>query len=185
MIYRTIVLMQKLFITPLCLVILSFGGCDQQQTSEKTKAITTAATAALSHNNIADMTADIAALQSIQSLQATDHIDFRNDLLNVKNQGDQQAIKKHYAQMQAFVQQYDKELNQLSLKSAEADQFRTQLKAFNQLALRYSKLEIQERPDEKTLTELQTQIETSQQQLSSSYSQIEQKVSAAGKPIHK
>lgn len=177
--------MQKLLIASLCLITFNLTGCEKPQTTKLEQATTSATATPLSKNNLADITADIAALQSLQSLQAMEHVDFRNDLLNAKNQDDQPAIKKHFAKMQDFVKKYNQELDQLALTSSEADQFRTQLKAFNQLTLQYTELELQEKPNEKALIELQNKIDKVQQELTSNYSQMEQKVSIAAKQAHK
>lgn len=185
MIYHTIIIMQKRLITSLCFITLSLSGCNKPQIPETQQHTTSETPQVLSQNNIADLTADIAALQSLQSLQGVENIDFINDLLNIKKQDNQASLKKDDTQMQSFIQQYDQELNQLTLTSLEADQFRAQLKIFNQLALQLSALKLQEKPDKKTLIELKNKIIKTQKELSSQYSQMEQKISASGKETHK
>jgi len=153
---------------PLVLCLFSsliLCACEQsnppQQQSERVTQVST-----LSQNNIADLTADIAALQSLQAFKFSQDEYF-------------QKTPSSAEEKLNFAKQYDHELNELELKSIEANRYRTQLKSFIQLSREYQQNESQKDSNQTEQKELKQKQQRAQIELENTYRQMEKTISAS------
>jgi len=161
----------------LCLVsTLMLSACDDANSPSPDTEIVVKTTP-LSQNNIADLTADIAALQSLQALRA---IDDEKTQATANQLNHPETSKRLFDQKRQSIQHYEHELNELDLKSVEAHRFRTQLKSFNQLTLEYQKVEQQNNLDQSSQKSLQQKLKEAQSELENTYRAMEKSISAAG-----
>lgn len=174
MISHRITSMQKLFLISLCLCSLVLTACDHQ-TSKETKNTTITTSKSLSQNNIADLTADIAALQSLQALVVPDdHPSTENT-----HKQNQDITVSSSIETPDLTQRYNQELSELDLKSIEAHRFRTQLQGFNQLRLEYQQIEKQKSADQALIKARLEKLKQAQIELENTYQQMEKTISAS------
>lgn len=174
MLYYRVTVMQKLFLINLCLCSFILTACDHQTSKDK-QTLTVTTSKSLSQNNIADLTADIAALQSLQALVVSDD---HPSAENTQHLNQNITISSSVASRD-FTQRYDQELSELDLKTIEAHRFRTQLQAFNQLTLQYQQIEKQKNMDQALIQAWLKKLKQAQIELENTYQQMEKTISAS------
>lgn len=167
--------MQKSLTLLLCLIAINLSACDHQNSKQQTLEVTTPAPP-LSRNNTPDLLADIASLQSLQALFDEEKKRLFTALGKFKQQKNTNEFKKLQVELQTFNQQYTTALNQLSLKSQEAEHYRNKVKAFNQFNLELQQLELQDQTNQQKIKQLTEQLKQAESEQNTAYREMEKAV---------
>ncbi|MDQ8954407.1 hypothetical protein RFH42_15770 [Acinetobacter rudis] len=164
--------MKKILIATLCATALTLTACDKKSTD------TAAATPAvqLSTNNTADIKADLAAIETLGTAKAKEALEFQNKIMQAAQTGGVEAVKETMTSMEKFTQDFNKDLDALTIKSTEVDSIRNKMKASNDTSLEMIKMTTSGKPDQNKIMELQKKATTIQQELITETQALKQKL---------
>lgn len=164
--------MKKILIATLCATALTLTACDKKSTDSA------AATPAvqLSTNNTADIKADFAAIETLGTAKAKEALEFQNKIMQAAQTGGVEAVKETMTSMEKFTQDFNKDLDALTIKSTEVDSIRNKMKASNDTSLEMIKMTTSGKPDQNKIMELQKKATTIQQELITETQALKQKL---------
>lgn len=148
--------MKKLLLTVLCTTALTLTACDKTPNEAPTHVSnTTAPAVALSTDNLADIKTDFAALQTMSTDKAKEALSFQTEIMQAAQTGDKAALTGMVDKLKTYVEGFNKDLDNLALKSSEVASLRDKMKESNQLGLEMSEAGLSDKPDAEKIMELQ------------------------------
>ncbi|MFH7810128.1 hypothetical protein ACE01U_15900 [Acinetobacter sp. BSP-153] len=184
--------MKKLLLTTVCLATLSLAACEKKGTepaveqttsaSETTSTEATTVVANHSNNNIADIQADLLAVETLSNAKAQEATAFQKEVAAVVEKKDSTQLKAVLEKTETYVKQFNDELDALTLKSTEVDALRKKMQDANNLGIELTKESIETKPDSAKITELQNNAMELQKTIMADVTALEAKVKAAHAP---
>nr|WP_174506955.1 hypothetical protein [Acinetobacter sp. Marseille-Q1620] len=151
--------MKKLLISTLCLVSFALTACDKKPQDTKAGGVvgnsSQPATASLSNNNISDIKNDLLQLQTLNNTQAQETANFQTEVIKAAQSGKVEEVRTVVDKMQAFVDGFNKNLDNIPLKSTEVSALKDKIKQSNNLGLELAQAGIANPPDITKINELQ------------------------------
>ncbi|MDH1698723.1 hypothetical protein N5I05_09265 [Acinetobacter johnsonii] len=184
--------MKKLLLTTVCVATLTLAACEKKGTepaveqmtsaSEATSTEATTIVANHSNNNIADIQADLLAVQTLSNAKAQEAAAFQKEVSATLEKKDPAQIKAMVEKTETYVKQFNDELDALTLKSAEVDALREKMQDANDLGVELTKESTKTTPDSAKITELQNKATELQKSIIADVTALEAKVKAAPAP---
>ena len=181
--------MKKLLLTTVCMATLTLAACEKkatetavEQAATSSEAASTSATTIVadhSQNNVTDIQADLMAVQTLSNAKAQEAAEFQKEVTTALQQKDASQIKAMVDKTETYVDQFNDELDALTLKSEEVDALREKIKDANDLGVELTKESTEAKPDTAKITELQTKATELQKAIVADVAALEAKVKAA------
>jgi len=161
-------IMKKLLISTLCVASLALVACDKKPHDNNASGAGTATTAPAvqySTNNNADIKSDLTQVQTLSNTRAQEAVNFQTEIMKSAQTGDQNAVKDTVSKMKSFVEGFNKDLDNLTLKSSEVDNFRNKMKETNTISIEMAEAGLSSPPDMNKITELQKKAADNQKEM--------------------
>lgn len=179
--------MKKLLLATLCASVFALTACDKKPadttsgTDNKPAATVTESKPAvsLSTNNIADIKSDLTAIQTISTEKSKEALNFQTEVMQASQKNDKEALKGIVDKMKTYVESFNKDLDNLALKSSEVVSVRDKMKEANKLGVEMSEAGISGAPDPQKIMELQKKGTELQKSLMTEMQALQAKVNAA------
>lgn len=173
-------LMKKLILATLCASSVMLVACAKkpeatQQTEQQTQQAAPAPVS-FSHDNVADIKADLKAVQELSNKKAQEGVKFQEEAMEAAKSGKEEQIQAMVGKMKVFVDSFNNELSALSLKSAEVNDLRIKMIESNNYGLQLAQESVTKTPDEKKMNDLQKQVNDVQQQMLDIMQKLQAKV---------
>ncbi|OTG85122.1 hypothetical protein [Acinetobacter sp. ANC 4648] len=159
--------MKKLLLASLCIASVALTACDKKPNESTSGSTTTSekTIASLSTNNATDIKSDLAQIQTLSTSKAKELIDFQTEMMQAVQKKDKNALTAVFDKMKVYIEAFNKDLDNLTLKSTEAEALREKMKESNKLSLELTEASTANPPDMNKLTELQKKASEIQKSL--------------------
>lgn len=178
--------MKKLLLTTVCVSLLTLTACDKKsadtQTAKSSEASSTTnqpVVAVLSTDNAADIKSDMSSIQNASAEKAKEAVTFQTEIMEAVQKNDKQGLTTVLEKMKVYVNDYNKSLDNLALKSTEAVSLRDQIKESNSLGLEMADLSLTPNADPNKIMELQKKAADLQQKLLTTTQALQNKANTA------
>lgn len=174
--------MKKLLISTLCVTSLALVACDKKpHDNNASGAGTTAAAPAVQYstNNNADIKSDLTQVQNLLTTRGQEAVDFQTEIMKSAQTGKQDAIKDTIGKMKTFIEGFNKDLDNLTLKSSEVDNYRNKIKENNTISMGIAEAGLSNPPDMNKITELQKKAADNQKEMLSVMQTLQTKANEA------
>lgn len=173
--------MKKLMLATLCASTFVLGACAKkpesaQHNDSQAQQQSAPATPTYSQDNVADIKADLKALQELSNKKAQEGVKFQEEAVEAEKSGKEDQIQAIVGKMKSFVDGFNMELTSLTLKSAEVNSLRIKMVESNNYGLELAQESIAKTPDEKKMTDLQKKVNDVQQQMLDIMQKLQAKV---------
>ena len=172
--------MKKLLIASLCAASFALVACDKKPADANAPATKTETkAAALSTNNVEDIKNDYNQLQTLTTAKAQDGVKFQEEVITASQSNDKAALKGISEKLKAYVDNFNKELDSLPIKSSEVNSLREKMKEANTLGIELSQISTETAPDTNKITELTKRATDLQQETLTQMQDIQAKINTA------
>ncbi|CAB1220018.1 hypothetical protein [Acinetobacter bouvetii] len=179
--------MNKPLLASLCVAALALTACDKKPneapaSSASAPATTTSApanpqttTTALSSNNVQDIKNDLIEIQTLSKNRSQEASDLQNKANQAAEKGDKATLTATVAEMKTYIGNFNRDLDNLNLKSTELNAVRGKIKESNNLGIQLAEESIAEKADMNKINELRTQASQLQKELVTEMQALESK----------
>lgn len=181
--------MKKLLLTTVCMATLTLAACEKKGTepavdqttaaSEVSSKQANAMAVQQSSNNVADIQADLLAVQTLSSSKAQEAVEFQKEVSATLEKKDPKQIQVMVKKTEDYVKAFNQELDALTLKSTEVNAIRKKMQEANNLGIELTKESTRSTPDTNKIGKLQTQAAELQQSIIQDVNTLEAKTKAA------
>lgn len=176
--------MKKLLLASLCMASVALTACDKKPneaatTSTDNQPVATQATVSLSKDVAADIKSDLTQIQTLSTNKAKEALEFQNEVTQAAQKNDKAALEGIVEKMKSYTENFNKELDALTLKSSEVDAVRSKMKEANNLGVELSEAGLKNPPDMNEINALQKKATEMQQALLTEMQTLQNKANAA------
>ncbi|WP_372403849.1 hypothetical protein ACDW34_01205 [Acinetobacter piscicola] len=122
---------------------------------------------------------ELAEIQTLSTNKTKDALAFQDAVIQAAQNHDQIELQALVHKMKKFVEDFNQDLDALTLKSPEANSIRSKIKQINNLGIKLSEEAVKDSPDLDNIKALQAEINELQQLLSTEIIHVQNKIDIA------
>lgn len=122
---------------------------------------------------------ELAEIQTLSTNKTKDALAFQDAVIQAAQNHDQIELQALIHKMKKFVEDFNQDLDALTLKSPEANSIRSKIKQINNLGIKLSEEAVKDSPDLDNIKALQAEINELQQLLSTEIIHVQNKIDIA------